>query len=194
MVATLSFSFAATFTLSHCPTARKWKLSMLTIGSGLIVFCCGRRCDGISELIDIVDRRRHFGKATESKWLFMHTTQWLNSLHRNEKQKEELKRGKRCDGNDAGHASLRPPNDLCARPLFLTLIEAALLPQLVSILFAWVMGIRVDTVPNRDCGMLAGCGVDGSFSIRSTSTFLSSSQTGQKPSRNRADGTRTYDR
>ncbi|KAK2956982.1 hypothetical protein BLNAU_8057 [Blattamonas nauphoetae] len=34
MIATLSFSFAATFTLSHCPTARKWKLSMLTIGSG----------------------------------------------------------------------------------------------------------------------------------------------------------------
>ncbi|KAK2956977.1 hypothetical protein BLNAU_8052 [Blattamonas nauphoetae] len=79
------------------------------------------------------------------------------SPSRNEKQKEELKRGKRCDGIEAGHASLRPPNDLCARPLFLTLIEAALLPQLVSILFAWVMGIRVDTVPNGDCGMLTGC-------------------------------------
>ncbi|KAK2957006.1 hypothetical protein BLNAU_8081 [Blattamonas nauphoetae] len=116
------------------------------------------------------------------------------SPSRNEKPKEELKRGKRCDGNDAGHSSLRPPNDLCAHQLFLTLIEAALLPQLLSILFAWVMGMRVDAVPNRDCGKLAGCGVDGSFSIRSTSPILSSSQTRKKPSRNRADGTRTCER
>ncbi|KAK2954139.1 hypothetical protein BLNAU_10956 [Blattamonas nauphoetae] len=63
------------------------------------------------------------------------------SPSRNEIQKEEMKREKRCDGNDAGHASLRPPNDLCAHQLFLTLIEAALLPQLLSILFAWLMGI-----------------------------------------------------
>ncbi|KAK2956928.1 hypothetical protein BLNAU_8003 [Blattamonas nauphoetae] len=62
------------------PTARKWKLSMLTIGSGLIVFFCGRGCDAISEWIDIVDRRRHFGKATESKWLLMHTTHSLFPL------------------------------------------------------------------------------------------------------------------
>ncbi|KAK2956971.1 hypothetical protein BLNAU_8046 [Blattamonas nauphoetae] len=63
------------------------------------------------------------------------------SPSRNEKQKEGMKRGKRCDRNDAGHASLRPPNALCAHQLFLTLIEAALLPQLLSILFAWLMGI-----------------------------------------------------
>ncbi|KAK2955273.1 hypothetical protein BLNAU_9825 [Blattamonas nauphoetae] len=63
------------------------------------------------------------------------------SPSRNEKQKEDLKRGKQCDGNDTGHASLRPPNDLCAHQLFRTLIEAALLPQLLSILFAWLLGI-----------------------------------------------------
>ncbi|KAK2956924.1 hypothetical protein BLNAU_7999 [Blattamonas nauphoetae] len=103
------------------------------------------------------------------------------SPSRSEMQKEELKRGKQSDGNDAGHASLRPPNDLCEHQLFLTLIETALLPQLVSILFAWLMGMRVDAVPNRDCWMLAGCGVDGSFSIHSPSPILSSSQTVQKP-------------
>ncbi|KAK2956938.1 hypothetical protein BLNAU_8013 [Blattamonas nauphoetae] len=74
------------------------------------------------------------------------------SPSRNEMQKEELKRGKRCDRNNAGHASLRPPNDLCAHQLFLTLIEAALLPRLVSILVVWVMGMRVDAVPNRIVG------------------------------------------
>ncbi|KAK2956998.1 hypothetical protein BLNAU_8073 [Blattamonas nauphoetae] len=140
------------------PTAPKWKLSMLTVGSGSSSVVDAdampfRNRSTSSIVVDTSERRKIQNGCSCTT-----TTRSSLSPSRNEKQKEELKRGKRCDRNNAGHASLRPPNDLCEHQLFLTLIETALLPQLVSILFAWLMGMRVDAVPNRDCWMLAGCG------------------------------------
>ncbi|KAK2956995.1 hypothetical protein BLNAU_8070 [Blattamonas nauphoetae] len=79
MVATLSFSFAATFTLSHCSNCSE--MEAVDADDWLeIVFCCCRRCDAISESIHIVDRRRHFGKAKDSKWMFMHNNHSLLAL------------------------------------------------------------------------------------------------------------------
>ncbi|KAK2956926.1 hypothetical protein BLNAU_8001 [Blattamonas nauphoetae] len=97
------------------PTAPKWKLSMLTIGSGS------------SSVVD-ADAMAFRNRSTSS--IVVDTSEWRQNQNgcsytpstrsslspsRNEMRKEELKRGKRCDRNDAGHASLRPPNDL---PLF----------------------------------------------------------------------------
>ncbi|KAK2956937.1 hypothetical protein BLNAU_8012 [Blattamonas nauphoetae] len=64
MVATLS-SFAASLALSHCSNCSE-KEDVDADDWLWIVFCCGRRCDTISESIDIADRRRHFGMAKES--------------------------------------------------------------------------------------------------------------------------------